>query len=521
MLNGWRYAPQTGQLSGEGEDQVLTGLTARVLNVLITHAPAPVSLEQFAQEAWKQTHLSEDTLAQRIAVLRKVFDDDAKAPRFIRTIRGEGYALIADLTALDTTAQDLTPDTTEDAPPRRHTPWELAALAAGMVVMIAVLVGNMALNRTPEPRAARAADIAAPRLDSPVDTLLDRANTLIALQDRESGARAIGMLEEALALAPDDHQVMTALAVALSTDATKYGGTRAVDAEALARRAVEIAPDYDSGWAALGYALDAQDRLEEAMIGYEQALQINPTNGGALASLAYLMGQRGRFHEALDLDLRALEAGRGGIYTELQIARVLRILGDDARARAFEGRALLLNPGHPVVVYGLAQAEIARGAYGAASAMLDQAPEDEQRGDIAKLRARLALLNNDTALARTWLDRAEGAAQVERLALTDPGAEQPPEPQTGHPVQALLAAEIAAAHGDSAQAVAYLNTAVSLGWRDAGLLRHSPFLAALMQSDDGEAVLARIQQQIAAQTDRLNRDESLTDRLDAVINAQP
>jgi len=72
MLNGWRYAPQTGQLSGEGEDQVLTGLTARVLNVLITHAPAPVSLEQFAQEAWKQAHLSEDTLAQRIAVLRKV-----------------------------------------------------------------------------------------------------------------------------------------------------------------------------------------------------------------------------------------------------------------------------------------------------------------------------------------------------------------------------------------------------------------------------------------------------------------
>ena len=54
------------------------------------------------------------------------------------------------------------------------------------------------------------------------------------MQDQDGTRRAITLLEEARLLAPDDPRVAVLLAFALSTDATKYGGDRISEAEALA-----------------------------------------------------------------------------------------------------------------------------------------------------------------------------------------------------------------------------------------------------------------------------------------------
>jgi hypothetical protein len=82
-------------------------------------------------------------------------------------------------------------------------------------------------------------------------------------------------------------------------------------------------------------------------------------------------------------------------------------------------------------------------------------------------------------------------------------------------------AELACAQGELDRALEDLQTAVSLGWRDAGALRHSPFLSELIESGAAEPVFTRIQQQIAAQAERLNRDEVLAQNLDAVLGVQP
>ena len=507
-LKHWTYQPSSGRLTSLDAEAELTGLTARTLDVLIAHAPGPVSLETFAEQAWRQAHLSEDTLAQRIAQLRKALGDNPRAPEFIRTLRGEGYALIAPVEAVQMGT---------DAPDGARWPLELMVLGGVLVAAILGLSVNWMIDvrtdASPRPLAETSGPI------RPVDALLSRAGAMIALQDEDDTRRAIALLEDARTLAPEDPRVEVLLAVALSTDATKYGGDRIAEAEALARSALDREPENAQAWSALGYALDAQSRTDEALAAYGQSLSYDPDNGAALSSMAYLLSVQGRLYEALRADVRALELGRGRVYTELQVANVLRLLGDEERARRFEARAQLLNPDQPVVLSGLAKAALARGETDMAYDFLTRLPPDQRTGSIQHLLGRLALLDGDEAQAITLFELAGGVARFERAALGLAPLQTADRGQW--PEEHVRWAELACAQGEFDRALEDLQTAVSLGWRDAGALRHSPFLSELIESGAAEPVFTRIQQQIAAQAERLNRDEVLAQNLDAVLDVQP
>lgn len=506
-LNHWTYDPATGRLESESENQLLTGLTARVLDVLIAHAPDPVTLEVFAEQAWKQTHLTEDTLAQRIATLRKALGDDPKAPHFIRTVRGEGYALIAEISSQ--------PDPSETTPALTRPPWELIGMGGAIILMIAVLSLNMVLNPAP---SAPAPDV---QPQSVTDSLLSRATTLMALQDREGVQRGIRLLEDARLEAPEDPRLMIALAMALSTEATKHGGSRPDEAETLARSALALIPEDAGAWRALGYALDAQGQIDQALDAYGQSLVFDPNDGGALSSTAYLLSVRGRLYEALQMDVQSLQVGHAGLFTELQIAHVLTLLGDTERADAFAVRAQRLNPDHPVVLAGLARLAIARGDLGSAAQLLNTASEREQRDSIAQLQGRIALAQGDELTARTWFDRAGHRGRAERMALEQTSPDDLDRLIGDWPDNHVQAAEIAAAQGEAELALTRLNTAIGLGWRNEAWLDASPFLTSVMQTEAVAPIRAQIQNNIAAQADRLNRDESLTEALDTVLGVQP
>ena len=53
------------------------------------------SKEKLIQSVWPDTFVTDDVLTRSISELRKVFEDDAKEPRFIQTIPRSGYRLVA------------------------------------------------------------------------------------------------------------------------------------------------------------------------------------------------------------------------------------------------------------------------------------------------------------------------------------------------------------------------------------------------------------------------------------------
>jgi Tol biopolymer transport system component len=68
-----------------------------VLVVLAENAGRLTERGEILERVWGGAHLAEDPMTRAISELRKVFGDDPKSPRFIETIHGKGYRLIAEV----------------------------------------------------------------------------------------------------------------------------------------------------------------------------------------------------------------------------------------------------------------------------------------------------------------------------------------------------------------------------------------------------------------------------------------
>jgi TolB-like protein/DNA-binding winged helix-turn-helix (wHTH) protein len=79
-------------------------LEPKVMGVLVYLASQPgeaISKDSIIKAVWHGTFVSDDALARSISELRRAFQDDARAPRFIETIPKRGYRLIAPVEPVD------------------------------------------------------------------------------------------------------------------------------------------------------------------------------------------------------------------------------------------------------------------------------------------------------------------------------------------------------------------------------------------------------------------------------------
>lgn len=84
----------------EAEEVALRPKTFGVLRCLVEHAGKLVTKEQLLDAVWPQCHVTDVVLAVSIRELRKIFGDDPKVPRFIRTVHRRGYRFIGRLVHL-------------------------------------------------------------------------------------------------------------------------------------------------------------------------------------------------------------------------------------------------------------------------------------------------------------------------------------------------------------------------------------------------------------------------------------
>ena len=79
------------------DDQIeiaLSALSFDTLRVLIEASPAVLTNDELINRAWRGSVVSDETVTQRIRLLRKALQDDRRQPRYIETIRNVGYRLI-------------------------------------------------------------------------------------------------------------------------------------------------------------------------------------------------------------------------------------------------------------------------------------------------------------------------------------------------------------------------------------------------------------------------------------------
>ena len=495
----------------DGQLIPLPRLSFDLLVALARRAPDVVGFDELIDTVWTGTAVGDETLTQRVALLRKALGDEAKNPRYLRAVRGRGYQLVSEVLPVQPGVQ--TPGYHEkdrprgdDSPTAPHPGawrWFAVAAAAALALValgLAVVLG-VAAQRTP---AAEAVATRSPR----VPELLARAGTYLSLHQERNNELAIELYQRALRLEPDNPRALAGLSLALGQRATKFNqGAAASDrALELARKATALDPGLGLAHHALGLALDSRGQVSGALAAYLRAAELEPQPAHPLASAAHLLQVQGRLAAALETNLRAARTGTEDLpYLEVQIASTLALLGFDQAAAVWFERALELRPDNVFAAAACARMRLSQARFREADAIAAEAIERGiRRPELPTIRGTVALLEGDEPRARTFFQEALEiapdfpAARIRLLLLArrapggraDAGLERlrrelVAAARRGRaegdewPDSAIDETLLEAGFGHEHAALLALDLAIALGYRDADWLLLDPMLAGL------------------------------------------
>ena len=139
---------ESRQLTNAGEDIHLEPKAFELLSALVLERPKALSKGDLQERLWPGTFVAEANLSNLVAEIRAALGDPARAPKFVRTAHGFGYAFCGDAVSL-TDPDDAPPvreppessdgiearaDTGSPPPPSSRVPWLVAGvLAVGLV----------------------------------------------------------------------------------------------------------------------------------------------------------------------------------------------------------------------------------------------------------------------------------------------------------------------------------------------------------------------------------------------------
>lgn len=91
----------THEVTRGDELLALPSLSYHLLVTLALEAPNVLSQDALVEKVWNGIVVSPETVTQRVKLLRQALGDDAKQPRYIGLVRGEGYRLLAEVTRVE------------------------------------------------------------------------------------------------------------------------------------------------------------------------------------------------------------------------------------------------------------------------------------------------------------------------------------------------------------------------------------------------------------------------------------
>jgi TolB-like protein/DNA-binding winged helix-turn-helix (wHTH) protein len=96
-VGAWRVDTTSGDMSKDGNTIKLEARTVRLLSYMASRAGEVVSIDDLLDNVWTGVVVTQDSVYQAVASLRRALGDDTKEPRYIVTVPRFGYRLIADV----------------------------------------------------------------------------------------------------------------------------------------------------------------------------------------------------------------------------------------------------------------------------------------------------------------------------------------------------------------------------------------------------------------------------------------
>ena len=145
--------PETWKLSRGGHDIHLEPVVLKLLIYLIANRTRLVTRDELMDTVWGDKVISESALTKAVARLRKALDDDLAAPRYLETVRTQGYRFVAEVQEID---RPDGPDSSIRKTRARLSGWSLLAGAALVtLIVLAAFWSRTLLDRSSQEQAIR------------------------------------------------------------------------------------------------------------------------------------------------------------------------------------------------------------------------------------------------------------------------------------------------------------------------------------------------------------------------------
>ena len=145
----------------DSEEIPLTAKAFDTLLLLVRSGGRTIPKDEFMREVWPGVVVEESNLSDNIYTLRQLLGDDAREPRFIRTVPKRGYRFVSDVRAVGTV-----PSAEKTRARKRST----AVMVAALLLVLTIVAAAIAVTRS--------------RKDPPVPDSGDSVRTLAVLPFR-------------------------------------------------------------------------------------------------------------------------------------------------------------------------------------------------------------------------------------------------------------------------------------------------------------------------------------------------
>lgn len=496
-----------------GETQIpLNGLSFDLLSILVREAPKVVSRESLMDQIWQDACVGEETLKQRVRLLRKSLGDDSKQPRYIETVRGRGYKL----------ACPVTREIQQTGKPVLHSPAQRSrsGLWIAAIILVAGLVWSWQNQSVGDQSALEPRPVNG---NLAVEELYQRASVYYKRYMPNDNANAIGLLEEAIRQDPKFAKAYALLSKAYSQQPKLGNGRFDQEALAAAKQALALEPDLPEAYDALGLHHDVNSRPQKALKAYEAALAKDPDHPAALSNAAYSLMILGDLERALVLNARGLQVHPQTQYGNVQMGDNLRLLELDSKAETWLKKAVTLQPDNVLANMSYAKFLLLQSRYAEALEVVEKSESSPWgQGSIHMMKGDIYLFQGDFAKAESHYVKSEAGCQADgsyRLCMLKVLREEEAPEQALKKVEAeilkaieygnryaslnLELAGIKAWTGEGDEALAWLDKALDLGWTDLRWLSADPSYKALRELPGFETRRAALRQRLSAMQSRV------------------
>src|SRR5215472_10125102 len=143
-VGDWTVNPTSGQIARNGQTSRLEERTMRLLLCLAERAGEVVSIEDLLKRVWPDVTVSQDSVYQAVASLRRLLGDDPKEPAYIATVPRLGYRMVAKVDSSSDSTMTREPggghSTPADAPAMLHRHSRIHFVRAAAVALFLVIL---------------------------------------------------------------------------------------------------------------------------------------------------------------------------------------------------------------------------------------------------------------------------------------------------------------------------------------------------------------------------------------------